>query len=130
MKPSPDPGNRGAQKRQRRYPLRRSQTHLDGYPPAERIADHVGSGDLELVQHREHDLREPACVIGTECRLARGAESRQVGSVDSVARAERRRCLEQRSASAAEPVEQEHVRPLPHRQGRDAVPANRDVMDL
>ena len=48
----------------------------------------------------------------------------------AVAPAQRRRRLEQRCASAAEPVEQEHVGPASHRQRRDAVAADGDVVDL
>ena len=86
--------------------------------------------DLLLVHHLEHDLGEPAGVVGAAGRLAGGAEAGQVGRVDPVALAQRRRGLEQRGACAAQPVQQQHVGPVAHRQRRDPVASRADVVDL
>ena len=67
--------------------------HLDRHPATHRVANHVGAADLELVHQPEHQLREPARVVATAGRLGGGAEAGQVGRVDAVALAERRRRL-------------------------------------
>ena len=78
----------------------------------------------------EHDVGEPARVVGTEQRLARRAETRQIGCMHAVPAAQRRRRLEQRGASASQSMKQQHVGAATHRQRRDPVRSDRDVVDL
>ncbi len=64
----------------------------------------------QLVHQPEHDLGEPAGVVGAERGLARRAEPGQIGGVDAVAPAQRSGRVEERGARPAETVEQQDVR--------------------
>ena len=77
------------------------ESHLDRNPTAHRVADYVGTRDLELVHPREQDLGKPAGVVRARRRLAGRSEAGQVGHVHPVAAAQSCGGLEQRGAGAA-----------------------------
>ncbi len=124
-----EPGHGGTQQPERADPGGVLEADLDRDPTAHRVADDVGPVDRELVHQPEHAVGVPARVVAARGRLAGGAETGQIGRVDAVAGAERGGGLEQRGPGAAEAVQEQDVGARAHRQGRDPVPADVDVVD-